>query len=100
MADAWGLQEKPIPSGPTAFVEERTRRGLKPGQLDPETADFAHRLRELTGRRSYLRNFWYAAGARPRRLAQRMRSCTVQRSVGICDALVISPRNFVTASVH
>ncbi len=78
---AWGLQEKQIPMGPSAFVEERTRRGLKPGQLDPETADFAHRLRELTGRRSYLRNFWYAAGTRPGRPARCVRNCTVQPSV-------------------
>lgn len=49
---------------PAPLAEQRVRRGLKPGQLDPETADFAHRMRELAGRRSYLRNFWYAAGAR------------------------------------
>ncbi|KAK9837299.1 hypothetical protein WJX81_004912 [Elliptochloris bilobata] len=50
------------PAGPSALVDQRVKRGLKPGQLDPETADFAHRMRELTGRRSYLLNFWYAAG--------------------------------------
>ena len=53
------------PAGPKALVDQRTKRGLKPGQLDPETAEFAHRARELAGRRSYLKNFWYAAGARP-----------------------------------
>ena len=47
-------------------MDQRSKRGLKPGQLDPETAEFAHRARELSGRRSYLKNFWYAAGARPR----------------------------------
>ena len=50
-------------------MDQRTKRGLKPGQLDPETAEFAHRARELAGRRSYLKNFWYAAGARPLRPA-------------------------------
>ena len=81
-------QEKQIPSGPTAFVEERTRRGLKPGQLDPETADFAHRLRELTGRRSYLRNFWYAAGARPGHPAQCVRNCTARPDWCILNAML------------
>lgn len=93
--DARGLQEKPIPLGPSAFVEERTRRGLKPGQLDPETADFAHRLRELTGRRSYLRNFWYAAGARPRRPAQCVRNCIVRLNVCILDAMSLYQRIYL-----
>ena len=39
--------------------------GLRPGQLDPQTAEVGHRLRELAGRKAYLRNFWYAAGGRP-----------------------------------
>ncbi len=61
------------PSGPKALVDQRLKRGLKPGQLDPETAEFAHRARELAGRRSYLKNFWYAAGEWPR--ACLLRSC-------------------------
>jgi len=77
VADTWAWQvicrlvcrqegeEKRSGPGPAALADTRARRGLKPGQLDPQTADFAHRLRELAGRRSYLRNFWYAAGARP-----------------------------------
>ena len=36
--------------------------GLRPGQLDPQTAEIGHRMRELSGRKAYLRNFWYAAG--------------------------------------
>ena len=41
--------------------------GLKPGELDPDAAaaapatPAARRQRELQGRRSYLRNAWYAA---------------------------------------
>ena len=36
--------------------------GLRPGQLDPQTSEIGHRMRELAGRKAYLRNFWYAAG--------------------------------------
>ena len=50
-------------SGPQSLLDQRTRKGLRPGQLDPDVGgELAHRMRELTGRRSYLRNFWYAAG--------------------------------------
>ena len=45
--------------------QQRSRKGLRPGQLDPDVGgELAHRMAELQGRRSYLRNFWYAAGAR------------------------------------
>lgn len=42
--------------------ENRTRRGLRPGQLDAAAGEFTKRQKELAGRTAYLRNFWYAAG--------------------------------------
>lgn len=44
-----------------SLVKERLERGLKPGEwaVDPL---LAKRRKELAGRRSYLKNFWYAAG--------------------------------------
>ena len=45
-----------------SLAERRERVGLRPGQLDPRTAEIGHRMQELAGRRMYLRNFWYAAG--------------------------------------
>lgn len=36
---------------------------LYAGQWDPNTSLLAHRMKELQGRRAYLKNFWYAAGA-------------------------------------
>ncbi|CAK0786996.1 hypothetical protein CVIRNUC_010212 [Coccomyxa viridis] len=47
---------------PGSLAERRERVGLRPGQLDPRTAEIGHRMQELAGRRMYLRNFWYAAG--------------------------------------
>ena len=44
------------------LAEKRERMGLRPGQLDPQTSEIGHRMRELAGRKAYLRNFWYAAG--------------------------------------
>ena len=44
------------------MAEKRERMGLRPGQLDPQTSEIGHRMRELAGRKAYLRNFWYAAG--------------------------------------
>ena len=32
------------------------------GEWDPNTSLLAHRMKELQGRRAYLKNFWYAAG--------------------------------------
>ena len=32
------------------------------GEWDPNTSLLAHRMKELQGRRGYLKNFWYAAG--------------------------------------
>ncbi len=52
-----------IVRAPPRLAEQRLKRGLRPGQLDPDAVVVAHRVRELAGRRSYLRNFWYAAGA-------------------------------------
>jgi hypothetical protein len=44
-----------------SLVKERVEKGLKPGEwaVDPL---LAKRRKELAGRRSYLKNFWYAAG--------------------------------------
>jgi hypothetical protein len=36
-------------------------QGLKPGECDVAASPHAKRERELLGRRSYLKNFWYAA---------------------------------------
>lgn len=44
------------------LAEQRLKKGLRPGQLDTDIGVIGHRMRELAGRRSYLRNFWYAAG--------------------------------------
>ena len=46
----------------STLAEKRERMGLRPGQLDPQTSEIGHRMRELAGRKAYLRNFWYAAG--------------------------------------
>lgn len=32
------------------------------GEWDPNTSLLANRMKELQGRRAYLKNFWYAAG--------------------------------------
>jgi hypothetical protein len=45
-----------------SLAEQRLKKGLRPGQLDTDIGAIGHRMRELAGRRSYLRNFWYAAG--------------------------------------
>ncbi len=45
-----------------SLAEQRLKKGLRPGQLDTDINLIGHRMRELAGRRSYLRNFWYAAG--------------------------------------
>ena len=37
---------------------------LYAGQWDPNTSLLAHRMKELQGRRAYLKNFWYAAGVK------------------------------------
>lgn len=44
-----------------SLEQQRMQKGLKPGQWDPNTSLLAHRMKELQGRRSYLKNFWYAA---------------------------------------
>lgn len=46
----------------SGLAERRGRLGLRPGQMDPQTSEVGHRIRELAGRKAYLRNFWYAAG--------------------------------------
>ncbi len=64
----WATLERPdgIRAGTnkeeSTLAEKRERMGLRPGQLDPQTAEIGHRMRELSGRKAYLRNFWYAAG--------------------------------------
>jgi hypothetical protein len=47
--------------------ERRAGKGLLPGQWDPAVKETLvdRRERELLQRKSYLRNFWYAAGERP-----------------------------------
>ncbi|KAL0037931.1 hypothetical protein WJX79_006055 [Trebouxia sp. C0005] len=44
-----------------ALEQQRRQKGLKPGEWDPNTSLLAHRMKELQGRRAYLKNFWYAA---------------------------------------
>jgi Rieske [2Fe-2S] domain len=71
------LPQLPVPAPPSTptgkappatgrrppLADRRAQRGLRPGQLDPAAAPprFDHRTRELLERKSYLRNFWYAA---------------------------------------
>jgi len=43
----------------TAYSEEHA---CVTGEWDPNTSLLAHRMKELQGRRAYLKNFWYAAG--------------------------------------
>ena len=43
----------------------RAELGLRPGQLETSAAELLHRAKELSGRRSYLTNFWYAVGEAP-----------------------------------
>lgn len=52
------LKRKP----PTSLAEPSTRTpGLKPGEYDPDRSTHSKRQSELLARKSYLRNFWYAA---------------------------------------
>ena len=48
------------------LATRRRRRGLRPGQLDTSPSIVTRRTKELADRRSYLRNFWYAAAASER----------------------------------
>lgn len=48
------------------LATRRRRRGLRPGQLDTSPSVINRRTKELADRRSYLRNFWYAAAASER----------------------------------
>ena len=55
------------PEGETAkpgdsLEKRRAAQGLRPGQLDVVTQGLMNRQKELSNRRAYLRNFWYAAG--------------------------------------
>ena len=59
------------PEGPVAppcepigspLQKRRAEAGLRPGQLDLSAAEILNREKELSERRSYLQNFWYAAG--------------------------------------
>ena len=49
---------------PKPLAKVRQEKGLKPGQWDPSSMGrkIAQREKELSGRRLYLKNFWYAAG--------------------------------------
>ena len=49
------------PQGPS-LEERRKAKQLRPGQYDPDANPFGRREKELQERRSYLKNFWYAAG--------------------------------------
>ena len=60
----------PLPSSPRSCPPPLQResnnvhvcpQGLKPGECDVAASPRAKRERELLGRRSYLKNFWYAA---------------------------------------
>ena len=69
------------------LAEKRGRMGLRPGQLDPQTSEIGHRMRELAGRKAYLRNFWYAAGG-----------CSSPSLPQGCPELPVSAHCKVTAS--
>lgn len=56
------LGEEEPQQPPRRLQERRAQVKLKPGQLETGTAEFLHRQKELSSRRCYLRNFWYAAG--------------------------------------
>lgn len=50
------------------LTKTRDERGLKPGQTDADLLNalrIKHRQKELAGRKSYLKNFWYAVGKPP-----------------------------------
>ena len=49
----------------TPLQRRRAELGLRPGQLETSAAELLHRAKELSGRRSYLTNFWYAVGEAP-----------------------------------
>lgn len=52
----------PTPQSAGRLAERRRSSGLRPGQLDPAAAPpLSRREQELIDRKSYLRNFWYAA---------------------------------------
>lgn len=57
-----------LPSWPKApeqkkdLQQRRRDRKLLPGQWDPDASPFSKREKELVDRKSYLKNFWYAAG--------------------------------------
>lgn len=50
-----------------SLEKRRAAQGLRPGQMDAVTQGLMNRQKELSSRRAYLRNFWYAAGKRPPR---------------------------------
>lgn len=76
-----GYHEMPggLPAGSMSeegtLAEKRERMGLRPGQLDPQTSEIGHRMRELAGRKAYLRNFWYAAGGCSRHIMGALLHC-------------------------
>lgn len=45
-----------------SLAKKRATQGLRPGQMDAVTQALMNRQKELSNRRAYLRNFWYAAG--------------------------------------
>lgn len=50
-------------AGDKTLEEKHARKALKPGQWDPvKRSHMGKREQELMERKSYLRNFWYAAG--------------------------------------
>jgi len=55
-------QEPEGPEDEKSKERRKRRQGLRPGQLDMGTASLLHRQKELSSRRCYLQNFWYAAG--------------------------------------
>lgn len=59
------LDPRQEPEGPDdgkSGSSRKRRQGLRPGQLDLGTAGLLHRQKELSSRRCYLSNFWYAVG--------------------------------------
>ena len=49
----------------TGLADARARKGLAPGQWDVDSSVLARRKTDLTQRKAFLRNFWYAAGESP-----------------------------------
>ncbi|KAK9796241.1 hypothetical protein WJX73_000092 [Symbiochloris irregularis] len=57
-------EEDPLaPAEPlTGLVDQRSKKGLAPGQWDVSSSQYGRRKTDLEQRKMFLKNFWYAAG--------------------------------------